>query len=52
MWFSEILKILKEKYCESLIISLVKLVFKNKAASEKQQVTHKGIPIRITDDIS
>ena len=38
-----------------ILIKLTKLKPKEqilKAAREKQQITHKGIPIRITDDLS
>ena len=38
-----------------ILIKLTKIKHKEqilKAASEKQQITHKGIPIRITDDRS
>ena len=37
------------------LIKLIKIKYKEqifKAAREKQQVTHKGIPIRITVDLS
>ena len=38
-----------------ILIKLTKIQHKEqilKAAREKQQITHKGIPIRITDDLS
>ena len=38
-----------------ILIKLTKIKHKEqilKAAREKQQITHKGIPIRITDDLS
>ena len=38
-----------------MLIKLTKVKHKEqilKAAREKQQITHKGIPIRITDDLS
>ena len=38
-----------------ILIKLTKIKYKEqilKAAREKQQITHKGIPIRITADIS
>jgi len=38
-----------------ILIKLTKIKHKEqilKAAGEKQQITHKGIPIRITDDLS
>ena len=38
-----------------ILIKLSKIKYKEKilkAAREKQQITHKGIPIRLTDDLS
>ena len=38
-----------------ILIKLMKIKYKEeilKAAREKQQITHKGIPIRITADLS
>ena len=42
-------------HCLLQLINLTKIKHKEqilKAAREKQQITHKGIPIRITDDLS
>ena len=43
------------KYLRHILIKLTKIKHKDqilKAAREKQQITHKGIPIRITADLS
>ncbi|MDP8591551.1 RBD-like domain-containing protein, partial [Enterococcus lactis] len=50
----------KERHCHRntprhILIKLTKIKHKEqilKAAREKQQITHKGIPIRITADLS
>ena len=45
----------KVKHSKTHIIKLTKVKLKEqilKVAREKQQITHKGIPIRITADIS
>ena len=45
----------KKKKQDNLLIKLTKIKHKEqilKAAREKQQITHKGIPIRITADLS
>ena len=46
---------LKAKHAKTLLIKLTKIKHKEqilKAAREKQQITHKGIPIRMTADLS
>ena len=50
-------KFLKNCFCTQrhILIKLTKIKHKEqilKAAREKQQITHKGIPIRITADLS
>ena len=43
------------KYPRHILIKLINIKHKEqilKAAKEKQQITHKGIPIRITADLS
>ena len=45
----------KVKHPRHILIKLTKINHKEqilKAAREKQQITHKGIPIRITADLS
>ena len=45
----------KAKHPRRILIKLMKIKHKEeilKAAREKQQITHKGIPIRITADLS
>ena len=45
----------KEKHAKNILIKLSKIKYKEeilKTAREKQQVTHKGIPIRITADLA
>ena len=45
----------KAKHPRHILIKLTKIKHKElilKAAREKQQITHKGIPIRITTDLS
>ena len=45
----------KAKHPRCILIKLTKIKYKEqilKAAREKQQITHKGIPIRITADLS
>ena len=46
---------LKAKHAKTLLIKLTKIKHKEqilKSAREKQQRTHKGIPIRMTADLS
>ena len=41
--------------CQDILIKLSKIKYKEnifKAAREKQQITYKGIPIRLTADLS
>ena len=40
------------KHPRHILIKLTKTKHKEQAAREKQQITHKGIPIRITADLS
>ena len=45
----------KAKHPRCILIKLTKIKYKEqilKAAREKQQITHKGIPLRITADLS
>ena len=45
----------KEKHAKHILIKLPKTKYKEKilkAAREKQQITYKGIPIRLTVDLS
>ena len=45
----------RQNITRHILIKLTKIKHKEqvlKAAREKQQITHKGIPIRITDDLS
>ena len=45
----------KVKHPKTILIKLMKIKHKQqilKAAREKQQITHKGIPIRMTADLS
>ena len=45
----------KAKHPRHILIKLTKIKHKEqilKAATEKQQITHKGIPIRLTADLS
>ena len=45
----------RQNHPRHILIKLMKIKYKEeilKAAREKQQITHKGIPIRITADLS
>ena len=45
----------REKHTKTILIKLSKIKYKEKilkAAREKQQITYKGVPIRLTADLS